>query len=764
MNLRFLLPLVLFLGGLSIAQGQFHHIQTDKSPSFIFNDPVKGHIHVITLGVDANFDGVFQPGSDVAPRWFVLDAATEEEVGSTTFTGFFNSFPLRAGVDLKGRRLYVPQLGRVRAFDIDDLGIVQDSVSTTNASTVMFDSLTGYITLSFRPGFTVPGWTETIDPRTGKRISMMNTGVNPGMAVPKGAETYTITEGGPGIPSTVAYSRYRASLYAGALGGNGNHMVVRGTAAYLVMSATNQIRIIDTRTGRDTLSSPIAVGTAGFGSPRMLDVQGDSVLVVATYARDIRRFRIATGAMIDKIALPGAAEAVAVRDSLAYVAIPLDSARHTDSLVVVVNLNSGRPVDTLAVGPNPLGLFIDRLGNLQVVVADTIPGAGRLVSYERGTLLKKGERPLHGAISNPLHMAYDNSDDSLFIVLSDTLFAFAVSGSGSPLRAAYTDTLARGALFGVSGAGDYLLITERPKNPGEDSSYVHIVSRKSGGEVAKFMAGYLVMMALPVVSGRGDHAMSFYALNQGGFAATASTLTSFEFQPDILGPDTLGSGANHITLEGLSADNDKALVTMNGNHSVVRLDLDTWTVMRRTSTKTTGFDGPRETMALSPSTLLVSTYAGDVRRITVSDNSVRVIPVYGKAEGMARAGSKVYVALPFAPDATYTPSASVAVIDTAAIASVRRDDAIASATTLEQNYPNPVSSGTEIRFSVAVAGRVTLALYRPDGALAGTIVDREMEPGSYTARMDVAGLASGSYIYTLRSGGTLLSRVMKVVR
>ncbi|MEP7219058.1 MAG: hypothetical protein ABI876_09075, partial [Bacteroidota bacterium] len=97
MNLRFLLPFVLFLGGLSIAQGQSHHLQTDKSPSFIFNDPVRGHIHVITLGVDANFDGVFQSGSDVAPRWFVLDAATERIIDSITFTGFFNSFPLRAG-------------------------------------------------------------------------------------------------------------------------------------------------------------------------------------------------------------------------------------------------------------------------------------------------------------------------------------------------------------------------------------------------------------------------------------------------------------------------------------------------------------------------------------------------------------------------------------------------------------------------------------------------------------------------------------------
>ncbi|MEP7217945.1 MAG: hypothetical protein ABI876_03465, partial [Bacteroidota bacterium] len=671
----------------------------------------------------------------------------------------------------KGRRLYVPQLGRVRAFDIDSLTVARDTVFPGNCSAVAYDSATSTLLLSIRPDFTSPGWLTTINPVTGALLSTVRVGVNPGMVTTRLTETYAINEGVFGGASTISYRGYAPHVYldptSEAFGGGANYIATRGNLAYVVFNGTHQIRVLDTRYHTNHIS-PINTGTTGFDGPRTLDFQGDSVLVVGTYAGDIRRFNATTGKLIDSILMPGKAESIAVGDSLAYVAIPLDAAYKPDSLVVVVNLHTGKPVDTLVAGLNPFGLFVDRAGNLQVVVADTIPGAGRLVTYEHGSLLKKGERPLPGAMSFPLHMTYEDfggaAGDSLFIVLSDTLFAFPVSGPAGPPRAVFIDSLAKGDLFGVSGGGDYLLVTERPKNFAADPCYVHVVERKSGALVAKFLAGSFVSMALQVNGLHGDRATSFYGLSEGQFATPSARLTLLEFQPDLLGPDTLGSGANHITLEGMSADHDKALVTMNGSHSVVRLDLDNWTVLRRTPTNTTGFDGPRETMALSPSTLLVSTYAGDVRRIMVSDNSVRVIPVYGKAEGMARAGSKIFVALPFAPDAAYTPSASVAVIDTATIASVRRDDAVAAATTLEQNYPNPVSSGTAIHFSVDLAGRVIIALYTPDGGFAGTIIDREMEPGSYTARIDAAGLASGSYIYTLRAGGSVLSRVMKVVR
>ena len=58
----------------------------------------------------------------------------------------------------------------------------------------------------------------------------------------------------------------------------------------------------------------------------------------------------------------------------------------------------------------------------------------------------------------------------------------------------------------------------------------------------------------------------------------------------------------------------------------------------------------------------------------------------------------------------------------------------------------------------------TLRLYGANGELVATILDKDLERGIYSADVAVAGLPSGSYLYTLRAGGTVLSRMMEVVR
>jgi hypothetical protein len=69
-----------------------------------------------------------------------------------------------------------------------------------------------------------------------------------------------------------------------------------------------------------------------------------------------------------------------------------------------------------------------------------------------------------------------------------------------------------------------------------------------------------------------------------------------------------------------------------------------------------------------------------------------------------------------------------------------------------KNYPNPFNSQTNFTFSIPLADRVTLKVFDLLGREVGTVVDRTMPAGTYTMNWTADGLATGVYIYTLKSG------------
>ena len=71
---------------------------------------------------------------------------------------------------------------------------------------------------------------------------------------------------------------------------------------------------------------------------------------------------------------------------------------------------------------------------------------------------------------------------------------------------------------------------------------------------------------------------------------------------------------------------------------------------------------------------------------------------------------------------------------------------------LEQNYPNPFNPTTRIEYSVAEAGPIKLEVFNLLGQKVETLVEKNQSPGRYTANFDASSLASGVYIYRLRSG------------
>lgn len=83
---------------------------------------------------------------------------------------------------------------------------------------------------------------------------------------------------------------------------------------------------------------------------------------------------------------------------------------------------------------------------------------------------------------------------------------------------------------------------------------------------------------------------------------------------------------------------------------------------------------------------------------------------------------------------------------------------------LEQNYPNPVNPTTTIPFKVAEKRLVTLTVYDVLGREVTTLIDREVQPGSYEVQWDASGLSSGIYIYQFEAGAYSETKEMTLVK
>lgn len=83
---------------------------------------------------------------------------------------------------------------------------------------------------------------------------------------------------------------------------------------------------------------------------------------------------------------------------------------------------------------------------------------------------------------------------------------------------------------------------------------------------------------------------------------------------------------------------------------------------------------------------------------------------------------------------------------------------------LQANYPNPFNPTTTIRYSLAERGSVTLTIHTVTGQTVATLVDAVREAGTQDATWNADGMASGMYLYTLRSGRLLQTRSMILLK
>jgi len=84
---------------------------------------------------------------------------------------------------------------------------------------------------------------------------------------------------------------------------------------------------------------------------------------------------------------------------------------------------------------------------------------------------------------------------------------------------------------------------------------------------------------------------------------------------------------------------------------------------------------------------------------------------------------------------------------------------------LKQNYPNPFNPSTTISFSLPQKSRISLKIYDILGREVGVLANGIMNAGVYNLNFDARKLASGIYIYALKSDkGDFVSKKMVLLK
>ncbi|MEX2364889.1 MAG: T9SS type A sorting domain-containing protein, partial [Balneolaceae bacterium] len=98
--------------------------------------------------------------------------------------------------------------------------------------------------------------------------------------------------------------------------------------------------------------------------------------------------------------------------------------------------------------------------------------------------------------------------------------------------------------------------------------------------------------------------------------------------------------------------------------------------------------------------------------------------------------------------------------------SVSNEDETSAPTafSLHQNYPNPFNPTTNIKYSIAQSGGVSLTIYNVMGQKVAMLVNEVKSAGNYQVNWDAANMASGVYYYRLQSAGQIKTRQMTLIK
>ena len=83
---------------------------------------------------------------------------------------------------------------------------------------------------------------------------------------------------------------------------------------------------------------------------------------------------------------------------------------------------------------------------------------------------------------------------------------------------------------------------------------------------------------------------------------------------------------------------------------------------------------------------------------------------------------------------------------------------------LEQNYPNPFNPSTKISYTLSEKSNVTLKVFDMLGREVASLINGSQEAGQHNVSFDASKLASGVYVYTLKSNSNVMSKKMMLMK
>jgi len=83
---------------------------------------------------------------------------------------------------------------------------------------------------------------------------------------------------------------------------------------------------------------------------------------------------------------------------------------------------------------------------------------------------------------------------------------------------------------------------------------------------------------------------------------------------------------------------------------------------------------------------------------------------------------------------------------------------------LQQNYPNPFNPSTKIQFRVSSFAFVNLRVFDVLGREVRTLVNENLQSGSYETTFDATGLASGVYFYRIHAGEFVQTKKLTILK
>jgi hypothetical protein len=89
---------------------------------------------------------------------------------------------------------------------------------------------------------------------------------------------------------------------------------------------------------------------------------------------------------------------------------------------------------------------------------------------------------------------------------------------------------------------------------------------------------------------------------------------------------------------------------------------------------------------------------------------------------------------------------------------------IARSFNLSQNYPNPFNPSTKIDYTLPEKSNVSLRIYDMLGREVANLVNATQEAGNHSVNFNASKLASGMYIYTLKSGNNSMSKKLMLLK